>query len=79
MLSVFERPDTEIWDEVVKEVIAGELGLDPELFVVTVASGIVTVTGSVERRADALSLLATIRHLEGVIGVRDRLSYPAQG
>lgn len=79
VLSVFERPDTEIWDEVVKEVIAGELGLDPELFVVTVASGIVTVTGSVERRADALSLLATIRHLEGVIGIRDRLSYPAQG
>lgn len=45
---------------------------------VTVASGIVTVTGSVERRAGALSLLATIRHLEGVIGVRDRLSYPAE-
>ena len=78
VLSVFERPDTEIWDEVTKEVIAGEFGLDPELFVVTVASGIVTVTGSVERRADALSLLATIRHLEGVIGVRDRLSYPPE-
>jgi CBS-domain-containing membrane protein len=75
VLSVFERPGTEIRDEVIKEVIAGEFGLDPELFVVTVASGIVTVTGSVERRADALSLLATIRHLEGVIGVRDRLSY----
>jgi len=36
-------------------------------------------TGSVERRAEALSMLATIRHLEGVIGVRDRLSYPAEG
>ena len=78
VLSVFERPDTEIWDEVIKDVIAGEFGLDPDLFVVTVASGIVTVTGSVERRADALGLLATIRHLEGVIGVRDRLSYPAE-
>jgi len=78
VLSVFERPDDEIWDEVIKEVIIGEFGLDPEMFVVTVRSGIVTVTGSVERRADALSLLATIRHLEGVIGVRDRLSYPAE-
>jgi CBS domain-containing protein len=77
VLSVFERPDYEIWDEVIKDVISGEFGLDPELFVVTVASGIVTVTGSVERRPDALSLLASIRHLEGVIGVRDRLSYPA--
>jgi CBS domain-containing protein len=78
VLSVFERPDHEIWDEVIKEVILGEFGLDPEMFVVTVRSGIVTVTGSMERRADALSLLATIRHLEGVIGVRDRLSYPAE-
>jgi CBS domain-containing protein len=78
VLSVFERSDSEILDEVIKEVIVGEFGLDPELFVVTVASGIVTVTGSVERRADALSLLATIRHLEGVVGVRDRLSYPAE-
>jgi len=77
VLSVFERPDTEIWDEVIKEVIIGEFGLDPEMFVVTVRFGIVTITGSMERRADALSLLATIRHLEGVIGVRDRLSYPA--
>jgi hypothetical protein len=32
----------------------------------------------VERRPDALSLLATTRHLEGVVAVRDRLSYPAQ-
>lgn len=79
VLSVFERPGYEIWDEVIKDVIAGEFGLDPEMFVVTVQSGIVTVTGSVDRRPNALSLLATIRHLEGVIGVRDRLSYPAEG
>jgi CBS domain-containing protein len=78
VLSVFERPDQEIWDEVVKDVIPSELGLDPELFVVTVRSGIVTITGSVQRRADALSLLGTVRHLEGVVGVRDRLSYPAE-
>ncbi len=78
LLSVYERPDHEIWDEVVKGVISGEYGLDPELFVVTVRSGIVTVTGSMGRRADALSLLGTIRYLEGVIGVRDRLSYPAE-
>jgi CBS domain-containing protein len=78
LLSVFERPDYEIWDEVVKDVIAGEFGLDPELFVVTVRSGVVTVTGSVQHRAHALSLLATIRYLEGVVGVRDRLSYPSE-
>jgi len=76
LLSVFERPDFEIRDDVVKDVIAGESGLDPEMFVVTVRSGVVTVTGSVDRRADALSLLGAIRHLEGVVALRDRLSYP---
>ena len=60
----------------VKEIIAGEFGLDPEMFVVTVRSGVVTVTGSVDRRDDALGLLGAIRHLEGVVGLRDRLSYP---
>jgi CBS-domain-containing membrane protein len=76
VLSVFERPDEEIWDDVVKEVIIGEFELDAELFVVTVRSGVVTVTGSVDRPADALALLGAIRHLEGVVAVRDRLSYP---
>lgn len=79
VLSVYERPDAEIGDEVVKGIIVEEFGLDPELLVVTVRSGIVTVTGSVDRRADALGVLGAIRHAEGVVGVRDRLSYPASG
>jgi CBS domain-containing protein len=77
VLTVFERPDHEIWDEVVTGVITGESGLDPEMFVVTVRSGVVTVTGSVDQRAGALEMLAAIRHLEGVVALRDRLSYPA--
>jgi CBS domain-containing protein len=76
LLSVFERPDTEIREDVIKDVIIGQFGLDPQMFVVTVRCGVVTVTGSVDRRADALGLLGAIRHLEGVIALRDRLSYP---
>jgi CBS domain-containing protein len=79
VLSVFERPDAEIRDEVVQGILVEELGLDPELLVVTVRSGIVTVTGPVGRRADGLGLLGAIRHAEGVVGVRDRLSYPSAG
>jgi CBS domain-containing protein len=79
VLSVFERPDDEIRDEVVKGIIVAEFGLDPALLAVTVRSGIVTVTGSVQRRADALGLLGAIRHAEGVVGLRDRLSYPSAG
>ena len=78
VLSVFERPDTDIWDDVVKGVITGEYGLDPQMFVVTVRSGVVTVTGSVDRE-DAPDLLAAVRHLEGVVALRDRLSYPTGG
>jgi hypothetical protein len=32
----------------------------------------------VDKRAVALSLLAAIRYVEGVVSVRDRLSYPAE-
>jgi CBS domain-containing protein len=78
VLTVFERPDHEIWDEVIKGVILAEFGLDPDMFVVTVRSGVVTVTGSVDKRADALGMLDAIRHLEGVIALRDRLSCPAE-
>jgi len=39
-------------------------------------TGIVTVCGQVERRAVAHRLVDAIRHLEGVVGVRDRVSYP---
>ncbi len=57
VLGVFERPDYEIRDDVINDGIIGEFGLDPEMFVVTVRSGVVTVTGSVDRRANALGLL----------------------
>jgi CBS domain-containing protein len=77
-LSVFERADQEIRDDVIKDVIVGELGLNPETFVVAARSGVVTVTGSVSRRRDALGLLVALRHLEGVVAVRDRLSYPRE-
>ena len=38
------------------------------------ASGIVTLSGEVERPEIALELLARIRHVEGVVATRDRLS-----
>ena len=38
-----------------------------------------TVTGQVERRAIAPDLIDAIRHTEGVVDVRDRISYPREG
>lgn len=76
VLSVFARDDREIRDEVVNGVICGDLLLDPAAFEVTVRSGIVTVTGQAESKAVATQLLEAIRHVEGVVDVRDRTSCP---
>jgi CBS domain-containing protein len=78
VLSVFARPDGQIRDEVVQRVIAGRFALSPEAFEVTVASGIVTVTGQVERGAVAGQLMDVICHVEGVVAVRGRVSYPSE-
>jgi CBS-domain-containing membrane protein len=78
VLGVFERPDEQIRDEVIRSISAGELGLDPDLLDVAVKSGIVTISGPVDRRATALSLLGAARYVDGVVAVRDRLSYPAE-
>ena len=77
VLSVFGRPDEQIRDDVIKKVIAGEFSLDPNAFGVTVAAGIVTITGQADTDTVALRLLNTVKHVEGVVDVRDRLGYPS--
>jgi CBS-domain-containing membrane protein len=74
VLSVFSRPDSEIGDEVTSIVTSGESALDPGSSEVTVTSGIVTVTGQAGSRAQAVHLVDAIRHVEGVVDVRDRIS-----
>ncbi len=76
VLSVFERPDRDIWDEVAKVILEEESGLNPDRFDIAVRSGVVTIAGQIEETQTALFLLARIRHAEGVVGVRDRLVYP---
>jgi CBS domain-containing protein len=78
VLSVFERSDEEIWDEVVKVMVDEEFALDPASLKITVRSGVVTLGGQIDQRGTALKLLGRVRHTEGVVGVRDRLSYPAE-
>jgi CBS domain-containing protein len=78
VLSVYERPDEQIRHEIITGVIARRFLLDPLGFEVTVKSGIVTITGQVESSAVALNLLGAIRNNEGVVAVRDRLSYPGR-
>jgi len=76
VLGVFGRPDEEIRREVTDEVILGSFLMDPALFEVTVASGIVTLAGRPETAAVGRSLIERVRHLDGVVAVRDQLAYP---
>ncbi len=74
VLSVYERPDADILADVLTEVIVRQFALDPAQVQAAVLAGVVTVTGLVERTETALELMARIRHLEGVVGVRNRLA-----
>ena len=76
VLSVFDRPDGEIRDEVTKNIIQGDFALGPDRINVTVRSGVVTLSGQVESRTVARDVIDALKHAQGVVGVRSRLSYP---
>jgi CBS domain-containing protein len=78
VLSVFDRPDSYVAEQVAK-LIADDTKLDAAELEVMVSAGIVTLTGAVPDREIALRLLGRIRHADGVVAVRDRLSYPSAG
>jgi len=76
LLGVYDRPDDDIRTEILKRVIGTGFGLDSLAFQVRVVAGVVTIAGPVEREPVALSLLDAVREVDGVVAVRDRLSYP---
>jgi CBS domain-containing protein len=76
LLGVYDRPDEVIRKEILEQVIEAEFVLDSLAFEVTVTGGVVTLTGWVHSEPVALGLLAAVRQLDGVVAVRDRLSYP---
>ena len=70
LLAVYDRSDEHIRAEVE--------GLIPPEFdlAVTVEDGVVTLQGSPETAALGQRIVHKIRHVQGVVAVRDRLSYP---
>ena len=76
LLTVFDRPDEEIHAEIVNDVILREFLVDPALYTVTVAEGVVTVKGAPETADLGHRLVTRIRHVQGVVAVRDELAYP---
>jgi CBS domain-containing protein len=77
VLSVFKRSDEEIRREVTQDVIADGFFTDPARFMVTVHNGIVTLEGAPGSAVLGASIAGQVEHLEGVVAVRDRFTYPA--
>jgi CBS domain-containing protein len=76
VLSVYSRPDADIRHEITEGIILDTLLCDPSRFTVTVKDGIVTLEGMPETASVGHDLVEETRHVEGVVAVRDRLSYP---
>jgi CBS domain-containing protein len=76
LLSAFTRPDDEIRREITQDVIADGFFTDPDRLTVTVKDGIVTLAGAPGSVILGRNIADQARHVEGVIAVRDRFTYP---
>ena len=79
VLSVFDRSDKDIRAEITNEVLREEFGIPPKGLKVTVKDGVVTLEGRLGTTALGHEIVRRIRHVQGVVAVRDRLSYPPPG
>jgi CBS domain-containing protein len=75
VLQVFLRPDAEIREEVVAEVLVRALWQAPSTIDVSVAEGVVTLAGQMERKSETEIALSMTRQIDGVVAVVDQLSY----
>ena len=75
VLAVFDRPDEEIRTEIRDQVIRDALLVDPATLGVIVEDGVVTLGGRPESNHVGHQIVERVRHVPGVVAVRDRLSY----
>jgi len=76
LLAVFDRTDAEIRKEILTELLVKEFTVNPDDFTVTVKDGVVTLKGTPETSEVGREIVGKVRHVQGVVAVRDRLSYP---
>jgi len=76
VLAVFDRSDEDVRKDIAEGILQHEYLVDPRQFRVTVESGVVTMEGTPETTAFGRALIRKVRHVSGVVAVRDRLSYP---
>lgn len=74
-LRAFLATDEDLRDTVREGVIRHALWIDPEEITVTVMDGVVTLTGSVERRSEVELAEALTARTPGVVAVRNELEF----
>ncbi|WP_028805935.1 CBS domain-containing protein [Streptomyces sp. 142MFCol3.1] len=75
LLQVFLRPDAEIREQVVQEVLMDALWIPPRSIDVSVTEGVVTLTGQMERKSETEIAVSMTRQIDGAVAVVDKLTY----
>jgi CBS domain-containing protein len=75
VLAVFSRSDAEIRDEVTHQVLPEVLPGHARDIRVTVTDGIVTISGQPHEEHAGRAVIDAVRHVQGVVAVRDRLGH----
>lgn len=75
LLRVFLRPDDEIREEVIDEVLVRSLWLGPQSVAVTVTDGVVRLEGELDRHSEVPIAVRMAGQVDGVVAVVDRLTY----
>jgi CBS domain-containing protein len=79
VLAVYGRADVEIGEEIRNEIAVCESPADAERFGVSVTDGVVTLAGRPRTCTQGHDVVRRARHVQGVVAVRDRLTYPPPG
>ena len=75
LLAVFTRSDEEIRRDILEDVVARTLLLDPTPYTVTVQEGVVTLSGEADRRTDAILVRRLAERVDGVVTVYSQLTW----
>jgi CBS domain-containing protein len=79
VLAVYDRPDAEIGEDIRRDILQFESPADPGTFDLSVADGVVTLTGTPRTCQQGHDIVRRVRHAQGVVAVRDRFDYPQAG
>lgn len=75
LLRVYLRDDEAIRDEIVTQVLLRTLWIEPNTITVEVSRGVVTLSGTVDRRSTVPLVVRLVEGVGGVVDVVDQLTY----